>query len=74
MDAICKGWNQTTRRVVAGTVSVIAVALLAGGTAAAAPRSTLESSEQSSAQLASALVASSYFGEARTSVGYIPGL
>jgi hypothetical protein len=70
MDAICMGWNQTTRRVVAGIVSVMAVALLAGGTATAAPRATLDNS----AQQVSHLVASSYFGEARTSVGYIPGL
>jgi hypothetical protein len=70
MDAICMGWNQTTRRVVGGIVSVMAVALLAGGTAKAAPRATLENS----AQQASNLVVSSYFGEARTSVGYIPGL
>jgi hypothetical protein len=70
MDAICMGWNQTTRRVVAGIVSVMAVALLAGGTATAAPRSTLDNS----AQQASNLVASSYFGATRTTVGYIPGL
>jgi|GEM_PF-5758214 len=70
MDAICMGWNQTTRRVVAGIVSVMAVALLAGGTATAAPRSTLDNSSQQ----ASNLVASTYFGQARTSAGYIPGL
>jgi hypothetical protein len=70
MDAIYMGWNRTTRRVVAGFVSVTAAALLAGGTAAAASRATPEFS----ALQASHQVASSYFGEARTSVGYIPGL
>ena len=70
MDAIYMGWNRTTRRVVAGFVSVMAAALLAGGTATAAPRAT----SGFSAQQATHLVASSYFGEARTSVGYIPGL
>ena len=70
MDAIYMGWNRTTRRVVAGIVGVMAAALLAGGTAAAAPsRDTLEAAQQ-----ASHPVASSYFGEARTSGGYIPGL
>ena len=70
MDAILMGWNRTTRRVVAGLISVMAVALLTGGTAAAAPsRDTLEAAQQ-----ASHPVASSYFGEARTSAGYIPGL
>jgi hypothetical protein len=71
MDAICMGWNQTTRRVVAGIVSVIAVALLAGGTATAAPRATLENSAQQASNL---VASSSYFGQARTTAGYIPGL
>jgi hypothetical protein len=70
MDAIYMGWNQTTRRVVAGFVAVVAAALLAGGTAAAAPsRDALDAAHQ-----ASHPAASSYFGEARTTVGYIPGL
>jgi hypothetical protein len=69
VDANYMGWNWTTRRVVAGFVAVMAAALLAGGTAAAAPsRDTLEAAQ------ASHPVASSYFGEARTSAGYIPGL
>jgi hypothetical protein len=70
MDAINMGWNRTTRRVVAGFVSVMAAALLVGGTAAAAPRATATFS----AQEASHLVMGSYFGVARTSTGYIPGL
>lgn len=70
MDAIYTGWNRTTRRIVAGFVSVMAAALVAGGTATAAPRAASEFA----AQQASHQVARSYFGEARTTLGYIPGL
>jgi hypothetical protein len=70
MDTINKGWTRTTRRVAIGFVSIMVATLLAGGTAKAEPRGTWEFS----AQQASHAVASSYFGEARTSVGYIPGL
>jgi hypothetical protein len=70
MDAIYIGWNRTTRRVVAVIVAVMATALVTGGSAAAAPSpDTLEAAAQ-----ASHPVVSSYFGEARTSTGYIPGL
>ena len=70
MDAIYMGWTRTTRRVVAGFVAVVAAALVAGGTAAAAPsRDALDAAHQ-----ASHPVSNTYFGEARTSAGYIPGL
>jgi hypothetical protein len=70
VDANYMGWKWTTRRVVAGLVSIMAAALLAGGTATAAPRATSEMS----ARQASHPVASSYFGESRTTAGFIPGL
>jgi hypothetical protein len=70
MDAIYMGWNRTTRRVAAGVISVTAAALLAGGTAAAAPsRDALDAAHQ-----ASHPVTSDYFGVDRTTTGFIPGL
>jgi ATP-dependent protease ClpP protease subunit len=69
MDAICMGWNRTTRRCIAGVVSVMAATLLVSGTATAAPRATSEfAAHQASGQVGS------YFGLARTTAGYIPGL
>jgi hypothetical protein len=70
VDAIYTGWNRTTRRVLAGIAAAMAAAVLAGGTAAAAP----SPDALDAAQQASHPVASSYFGAARTTVGYIPGL
>jgi hypothetical protein len=69
MDTICMGWNRTTRRCLAGVLSVMAAALLVSGTATAAPRAASEfAAHQASSSVGS------YFGMARTTVGYIPGL
>jgi hypothetical protein len=63
------GWNRTTRRVIAGLVSVMAAALLVSGTATAAPRPASEFAAQQASSRAGV-----YFGMARTTAGYIPGL
>ena len=70
MDAIYTGGNRTKRCIAAGFVSVVAAALLAGCGATAAPRAASEFA----AQQAPNHVADRYFGEARTTDGYIPGL
>jgi outer membrane biogenesis lipoprotein LolB len=70
VNAIYTGGNRTKRCIAAGFVSVVAAALLAGCSATAAPRAA----SHLTAQQTSSRVAGTYFGEARTTVGYIPGL
>lgn len=76
MDAVYEGANWTRRRAVAIVLTVMAIALLAGGLGGYLFRgaSTLVVTHALSAPVASAPLTQPYFGTARTSAGFIPGL
>jgi hypothetical protein len=76
MDAVYEGANWTRRRAVAIVLTVMAVALLAGGLGGYLFRgaSTLVVAHALSAPVACAPLTQPYFGTARTSAGFIPGL